>query len=136
MMSEIGLSDNHHDSASTCQLSMPDEDQSHSAAPLLPKPEDYETAPADGMKELEMGDIKNPSLSPSPRPGSIFTVDDDEWTPGFKRSHTRARRARRACLLFLLKAVLAVWFSAVLYNVIRYCAKVSLPASMMVNTTD
>jgi hypothetical protein len=101
---------------------MLDEDQSHSAAPLLPKSEDYETAPADGMKELEMGDVKNLSPSPSPRPSSAFGVDD-EWTPRFKRSHARPRSFRRTCLLFLLKAVLAIWFSVVLYNVIRYCAR-------------
>ncbi|EAW23180.1 uncharacterized protein NFIA_018810 [Aspergillus fischeri NRRL 181] len=123
-MSEIGPSDHHHDSASTYQPSMLDEDQSHSAAPLLPKSDDYETASADGMKELEMGDVKNLSPSPSPRPGSTFMVDD-EWTPRFKRSHTRTRSVRRTCLLFLLKAVLAVWLSVMLYNVIRYCAKQS-----------
>jgi hypothetical protein len=122
-MSEVGPSDHHHESAPTYEPSMLDEDQSHSAAPLLPKSEDYETAPADGMKELEMGDVKNLSPSPSPRPSSAFGVDD-EWTPRFKRSHARPRSFRRTCLLFLLKAVLAIWFSVVLYNVIRYCARV------------
>ncbi|PKX94683.1 uncharacterized protein P174DRAFT_390233 [Aspergillus novofumigatus IBT 16806] len=121
-MSEIDPSDHHHGSAPIYQPSMLDEDQSHSAAPLLPKSDEYETASADGMKGLEMGDVKNLSPSPSPRPSSTFMVDD-EWTPRFKRSHTRTRSFRRTCLLFLLKAVLAVWFSVVLYNVIRYCAK-------------
>ncbi|GFG04445.1 hypothetical protein IFM61392_03322 [Aspergillus lentulus] len=121
-MSGLGPSDHHHDSAPTYQPSMLDEDQSHSTAPLLSKSEAYEAAPADGMKELEMGDVKNLIPSPSPRPSSTFGVDD-EWTPRFKRSHSQSRSFRRTCLLFLLKAVLAVWFSVVLYNVIRYCAK-------------
>ncbi|GIC93936.1 uncharacterized protein Aud_010424 [Aspergillus udagawae] len=121
-MSEVGPSDHHHDSALTYQASMVDEDQSHSAAPLLPKSEDYGTASADGMKELEMGDVKHLSPTPSPRPSSSFGIDD-EWTPSFKRAHPRSRSFRWTCLLFLLKAVLAVWFSVILYNVIRYCAR-------------
>ncbi|GIJ84326.1 hypothetical protein Asppvi_003166 [Aspergillus pseudoviridinutans] len=121
-MSEVGPSDHHHDSAPTYQTSLQDEDQSHSAAPLLPKSGDYETTPADGMKELEIGDVKNFSPSPNPRPSSSFGIDD-AWTPGFKRTHSRSRTSRWTCLLFLLKAVLAVWFSVMLYNVIRYCAR-------------
>ncbi|RHZ49116.1 uncharacterized protein CDV56_106467, partial [Aspergillus thermomutatus] len=121
-MSEVGPSDQNHDFAPTYEAAMLDEDQSHSTAPLLPKPHEYETAPADGMKELEMGDVKD--LSPSPRPSLTFGIED-EWTPRFKRTHSRSRSFRRTCLLFLLKAVLAVWFSVVLYKVIRYCAQSS-----------
>ncbi|KAF7133650.1 hypothetical protein CNMCM5793_004942 [Aspergillus hiratsukae] len=131
-MSELGYSDRHDDSASIYQTSMLDDDQSHSTAPLLPKSKSQEygneTTPADAMKELEMGDVKNlsPSLSPGPRPSSTFGMID-EWTPSprFKRPHSRSgsRSFRRTCLLFLLKAVLAVWFGVVLYNVVRYCAR-------------
>jgi hypothetical protein len=137
-MSELGSPDRHDDSAPIYQTSMlyEDEDQSHSKTPLLPKSQsqeyENETAPTDAMKELEMGDVKNlspsPSPSPSPRPNSTFGVDD-EWTPSprFKRpySRSRTRSFRRTCLLFLLKAVLAVWGGVVLYNVVRYCARVS-----------
>ncbi|KAF7174265.1 hypothetical protein CNMCM5623_006837 [Aspergillus felis] len=121
-MSEVGPSDHHHDSAPTYQTSMQDEDQSHSAAPLLPKSGDHETTPPEGMKELEMGDVKHLSPSPNPRPSSSFGIDD-EWTPSFKRTHSRPRTFKWTCLLFLLKAVLAFWFSVMLYNVIRYCAR-------------
>lgn len=127
-MSELGSPDRNDDPAPIYQTPMLDDDQFHSTAPLLPKSQEHETAPADGMKELEMGDVKSlsPSPSPSPRPSSTLGIDD-EWTPSprFKRTHSRSRTFRRTCLLFLLKAVLAVWFGVVLYNVVRYCARVS-----------
>ncbi|RLL94821.1 hypothetical protein CFD26_100008, partial [Aspergillus turcosus] len=138
-MSELGSPDRHDDSAPIYQSSMLDEDQSHSTAPLLPKSQEYETAPADGMKELEMGDVKNFSPSPSPRPSSTLGIDD-EWTPSprFKRPHSRSRTRtfRRTCLLFLLKAVLAVWFGVVLYNVVRYCARSPKPGSLPESSTS